>query len=532
MSTKRIRIRPSQGGTGLTRKNDLATLIYDQGIKFSRIIPTGDVFIVVCLNDNDVDYLTSNNVVDLLAQKQFEVNIPPHLKAKKTVVLKRLDRDSTALPVEVLKDDLENRNPWMTIDELNKFTNMPNMLKIRMRDIKMAHKAVDQGICIGNFHLSPSQVEMEDYVQLTPCWACYSYDHNVRDCPDKSTKKCSECASLGHTFRDCTNKDNPKCLNCGGQHRTLASRCPIRKLKIKDLKEERDSKQKQFERDNRTYCAVAKLSKEIPKLKQPESPVLNLNSDLSFKAMVIIIHAHLANIATPGTFGATVKQLLIKNNLPQVILPDDAPSAQIFQMVSSFPGDNITINVNEPRTQAHAEESSTETDEEPEDDEMVVTHSQTETVPVPAPAQPVQRPPRPPPSPEAVRRRPTHQQPQGTGAVTRRVQTTHKPSTKVIHNLGLRLFASHDDRIPEQLAPRDLMHNISQGKIKYTYQESIVPERDLIRYLAEGRITTNHYPIETIENSIFKKIRPGLTKSPGDGDRGKYRAATYLKDKS
>lgn len=73
------------------------------------------------------------------------------------------------------------------------------------------------------------------------------------------------------------------------------------------------------------------------------------------------------------------------------------------------------------------------------------------------------------------------------------------------------------------------MH-ISQGKIKFAYQESIVPERDIVRYLAEGKITTNHYPIETIENSIFRKIRSGLTKNPGDGDRGKYRAATYSKD--
>lgn len=396
MNTRRVRVRPLQGGTGLQRKNDLSTLIYDHGIKFTRIIPTGEVFIVVCLTDNDVDKLNSGTVTDCLKGKQFEVIIPPFMKAKKTVVLKRVDRDITGLSIEDLIADIENRNDWIKIEELNKFPNMPNMLKIRLQDISMAQKATDHGLCVGCYHLSPAQVEMEDYIQITPCWACYAYDHNVKDCPQKDVKKCSECAQTGHTFRDCPNKDHPKCLNCNGQHRTLASRCPVRKQKIKEIREERDNKKKQFEKDNRTYCAVTKLSKEIPKLRQPETPVLSLNSDMSFKATVIIIHAHLANIATPGTFGSTVKELLRKNQLPDVELPDNAPSAQIFKMMTNFPGNDITVKVAEPVSQQDEEEEEEQTTDSESDDGTeidVTTDERTDT--------------------QTARASPTQQQPQG-----------------------------------------------------------------------------------------------------------------------
>lgn len=50
-----------------------------------------------------------------------------------------------------------------------------------------------------------------------------------------------------------------------------------------------------------------KLGKQIPQIRQQESPILQLSSGLSFKAMVVIIHAHLDNIAKPGTSGQTVK---------------------------------------------------------------------------------------------------------------------------------------------------------------------------------------------------------------------------------
>ena len=368
MSATRVRIRPLQGGDPTAVKNDLCNAVYDQGIKFSRIIPTGDTYVVVCLNEDEVDKLMTPATTSALLNKQFQVIIPPHLKAKKTVIVKHIDRSVTEQNVDIIKQDLEHRNEWATVEEIVKFPRMPNVLKVRFSDIKMANKATEQGISLGKFHLNKNSVELEDFVQLTPCWACYKYTHSIKDCPDKNIKKCSECAAVGHTFRECNERTNFKCLNCDGTHRTLAAVCPVRKERIKEIREQRKNSRKQFETENKTYCAVAKLGRELPKLAAPERPVLNLTSEMSFKAMFILIHAHLANIAVPGSFGATVKKLLRKNNLPEVELPDDAPSAEIFRVTTSFPTENMNINT-QMDTESESEEG---TDEEEEEEEAMV----------------------------------------------------------------------------------------------------------------------------------------------------------------
>ena len=43
-----------------------------------------------------------------------------------------------------------------------------------------------------------------------------------------------------------------------------------------------------------------------------------------------MLHAHLVNIASPGSYNSQINKLLKQNNLPQVKLPDNLPSADIL----------------------------------------------------------------------------------------------------------------------------------------------------------------------------------------------------------
>ena len=71
---------------------------------------------------------------------------------------------------------------------------------------------------------------------------CYKYNHNTQKCKLPSSHQvCSECANNNHTFRNCKSTYK-KCINCGGNHRTLASVCPVRKKEIKDQRNKKDSK--------------------------------------------------------------------------------------------------------------------------------------------------------------------------------------------------------------------------------------------------------------------------------------------------
>lgn len=63
------------------------------------------------------------------------------------------------------------------------------MLKVRFTDVRVARKATETELCIGKFHLSPEQIELEDFIQLKRCWSCYRCDHNQRECQENSIKK-------------------------------------------------------------------------------------------------------------------------------------------------------------------------------------------------------------------------------------------------------------------------------------------------------------------------------------------------------
>ena len=79
------------------------------------------------------------------------------------------------------------------------------------------------------------------------------------------------------------------------------------------------------------------------------------------------------------------------------------------------------------------------------------------------------------------------------------------------------------DNIPKTVNPADLISIIKQGRVKYTYIADFMSESALLRYFAEGKLTTQKYPIQKVDRATYKKIRNGLRRSPGDQERHKLR---------
>lgn len=83
---------------------------------------------------------------ECLKKQKFGVIIPPHPKAKKTVIMYRL-AEMLQFPLKMeIKHDLEDCNSWMKTVEVIKFKDIPNILKIRFTDIKMARKVAQNWI--------------------------------------------------------------------------------------------------------------------------------------------------------------------------------------------------------------------------------------------------------------------------------------------------------------------------------------------------------------------------------------------------
>lgn len=560
--SKRVKIRPLHGGLDNEKRKILTNILFDDlKIKFSRIVETGDCYVVVCLDENNVDHLIMTNSITLLRNHNFEVILPPDLRAKKCIVVRSIDTSVQSWDADFMKEDIQNRNSWAEVEEVYKMRGIPHMLKIRFSEISMARKACNEGFAFGRTHIGTTQIQMEEFIPLTPCWSCYKYDHTVKDCTVKELKFCSECGEHGHTFRDCTS-DIKKCLNCDGNHRTLAAICPIRKELLKNKREEKQQARKNFETSNKTYCAVAKLNTELPKTIQsihnqkPPQTVLNISDRNSLQIIVILVEAHLFNMCNPGQFSTRVNQLLEMNNFPKVNIPnDEVDSSRIFNVITTRPeyaaqtqdneaemsedsstSGSINISTTQqtptvpPRTQATAQATATtvkppqtatqtsatkQITAKPSQPEKKQQQRQTKSTTLPQ-QQTTQQQGRQTASVRPKEQRlPRQQQQQQTQEQRRSYQPTHRTSTTADPSgIGLRFYTHQNSGVLEFMAPELLYNCIKEGTVKYTYDLDKINEEDIIRYIRDGTLNTSNNKIKTVDISVFKKVRNGFSGSP------------------
>jgi hypothetical protein len=158
--------------------------------------------------------------------------------------------------------------------------------------------------------------EVKDYVKpLRQCYTCYKFGHGKGSC--KAKQICSICAGQHH-FKECTN-DLKKCVNCNGtDHLAVSSKCPIKKAKIEEVKNQINGKS--------SFASVSAKS-AFPPLKPPGPPagprrraILSdiLNSDELItaitKTVIDILHKKDGKSdANSPVCSRVIKELLITN---------------------------------------------------------------------------------------------------------------------------------------------------------------------------------------------------------------------------
>lgn len=185
------------------------------------------------------------------------------------------------------------------------------------------------------------------------------------------------------------------------------------------------------------------------------------------------------------------------NNLPEINLPDDAPSGDIFKIVRE---NSTPLDLNIPMSQEEEEQEETVQNEEMDSEhegELVIDIQDEDQ------------------DKEEQTARQAQAQTQSTQTQSTRPKERRADKQQEVRrtdtstNLGLRFFASANDKIPHKPNLRALHRLIEDKKVKYIYQTDLLTEQDLIRYVKEGKITADKYPVETVDHSVFKKIRCG-----------------------
>lgn len=234
---------------------------------------------------------------------------------------------------------------------------------------------------------------------------------------------------------------------------------------------------------------------------------------------MIIAEAHFYNLAHPGSFSARVNQLLEFNNFLKVKLPNDAPSAEEFNIINRNP-----------------ECARTEPDEDESDDsdEMVEVDRSPQAVavlPIPDPPRGATETKKQPQQPaEKSQKQHTksehsvrpiessqeqHRQSQQPARLPEQSQTSQQQTKQQNQDIGLEFFTYERSGILETMAPDQLFQAIRQQKVKFTYREPKIMEQDILRYIRDGTLSTKRNKIQIVDQAIYKKIRTGLiSRSP------------------
>ena len=270
------------------------TLVY-------KIRENRDGFILVTDNQG-MDALLKDESRTKFNTEGLEIQFPPEYEASRTVILRNVDSLVHEMNEEEIRESIDRQR---RVKKVIKFPNNKYLLKVMFATAEAADSAVESGISVGYQRFVGKNINKEIFVPIIPCYRCYQYDHQKKDCLKPAEYQiCSNCSRVGHNYEQCESS-TIRCINCRGEHRTLAARCPVRKQIVKNkIKERRDKSKSKVQEDDRLDRAELKL---------PENY-------LAVMAAAITL-AEKREIEIPGIFQFIMDEMLAANKIPKVNFP-------------------------------------------------------------------------------------------------------------------------------------------------------------------------------------------------------------------
>lgn len=303
----------------IATRSAILQIISNYGARCSKLVVPSDnkcEFLAYCNSDSDADKVLCQDSIDALSGINCVPVLPLHIKAKRTVIVKRLDQSISENSEADILDELDKQNDFLTVVDLFKFPNS-NIIKITCRNQEMANKCVDTGLKMFHFFVSPTDVALEEYFDVRLCYKCYALDsHLTHQCPEQNDYViCSNCSQLGHNFRSCESTVKT-CINCAGPHPTISYSCPKRKVIVARMR-------KSKKHPSSSPGSVASFSESASSACSfnPWQSTSKVNWSSTQESIVLSAVCLLVSSAkekeSPGTFNDVLKSLQLVNNVPQ-----------------------------------------------------------------------------------------------------------------------------------------------------------------------------------------------------------------------
>ena len=122
-------------------KIKLIEILSRRDIEISRIFNTHDGFAVLTVNEHHADSIFDQETKAELSQNDFNPVMPPDLKAKKSVIIPRVDDLIYEWSNVDIGEELKRQNSWIgeELEAVYKFPNSPT-IKLTFTQTKLAKK--------------------------------------------------------------------------------------------------------------------------------------------------------------------------------------------------------------------------------------------------------------------------------------------------------------------------------------------------------------------------------------------------------
>ena len=162
-------------------------------------------FTTICSSADDADNLCSIEVINVLRQGGMTPITWPQLKARRSVIAKKISNEILNSSEEIIKEELLRANDWAVnhIESTNKFHNLP-FLKITFDSINMKEKCLKLGLNFRHLHIPDHLFENELFKEIKYCYHCYSVNTHIANKCSKPPdyKICSKCSATDHIWRN------------------------------------------------------------------------------------------------------------------------------------------------------------------------------------------------------------------------------------------------------------------------------------------------------------------------------------------
>ena len=477
-------------------KLQLLRTLSENLIYATRIITSQDGFIVLTRSDEDVDQIFQSKTSEQLHENGFQPILPPELRAKRTVLVFSTDENIMKNKEEHIAEEFLAENPWMSsgIDNIYKIPRT-KIMKITFKDTVAPKKATEIGILGFNMCIAPHTIKIEQYIPILTCLRCYALEnHPTSKCPlPKETKICSECSSEEHYWRDCKST-HKKCINCLGNHRTLANSCPKRKK----IKEEKIAHMKNKEAS--TYSSITAPNSNT-NTNIPSTAFPNIEKDQATKMLACFLHAHLVNIASPGSYNDEINKVFKLNNLPQIVLPTNPPSQSILTKTKQQ--DPTSQPAIKPQPAKRKTPDSLDITQEDVTQTQTYTHTTSQPTQIPLSQ----------PSPTPIPTSTERDMPQ-----LEKIRGTE---------LGLQLICRKSHGWPTgEMNLKQLKTGIENGTYKWRYTNAAYSEQEITHYLKNDEINLDHCWCSA-DDAQFDKLKNGQARDRAQPPPKQHRSSRH-----